>query len=144
MFATLQSPQHVVALLCIPVVQGEAGTDANHRFCFPFFFVTDPVSLRSPPPVSTLPSPPHSPLPSQSHQISLHSPPISVSVNCSLSILMSAPHQLLVILSLKPSSSILRLSILFTPINLITQLFSQTCSFSCCFSVVTMVSRPYR
>ena len=38
---------------------------------------------------------------------------------------------------------LLRLSILFTPVILLTQLFSQTCSLYCCLSVIAMVSRPY-
>ena len=49
-------------------------------------------------------------------------------------------------LSIAPTStlslSILFLSALFTPTLLLIQLFSQTCTFICCFSVIAIVSKP--
>ena len=126
--------------------------------CFPFF-ITSPVLLPSPPIISTplYPSPSFSiPLPLPLN-LSSCSPPISVFlfsfyprsesalfINRTTFILSTCPAHLSRLLT----SFLVRLShtnfLVRTPAILLTQLFSQTRSLSCCFPVIAMVSRPYR
>ena len=129
-----------VAILVIPEVRAEAGTDTGR----PLLFSLIPFHSRHHQPS---PLPPilrsHPLLPSHSRLYS-RSPLISVSVflfsfypplqaHMLSSPIVPFPFFPRLQPTLALSSSILRLSILFTPAILLTQLFSKNCSFSCCF-----------